>query len=68
MSETVYSKWVTSRPNDKWGHITITWETLIRNISPRVFYFIALSIPGNCSKPYQVRASVEELIVTYLVQ
>lgn len=38
MSEIIYTKWVTSRANDKWGDFTITWETLGRNSSLRVFY------------------------------
>lgn len=66
MSDIVYTEWVTSRPNDKWGRFTITWESLIGTYHPESF--IALSTPGNYSKPYQVRDPGEELLVTYLVQ
>lgn len=37
MFDVLYTKWVASQPNDTWGHISIIWETLIRNTSSRVF-------------------------------
>lgn len=32
MSDTVYTEWVTRRPDDKWGHFPITWEPIPQSL------------------------------------